>query len=536
MFSSAARLFETQVQAINDLNVFPVPDGDTGTNMYLTLKDVVSGSQKADTDSAGEVARVMASAALNACRGNSGVILYSLFKGIAAGLEGKSDFGLGDLADAFELAREYAYQSVSEPVEGTILTVITSVAQAARDSANADADVQQAFDSICEAAKTTVALTPTMLPVLRDAGVVDAGGQGLYVILEGARASLAGEEIADVQVSASVGVEGNVGSISQKFLQSIEHEEYGYCTNFVIQGEGLDPNAVRSSVAELGRSVVVVGDETTVRVHVHAEDPGPIVSLATSQGTIGQVSIQNMDEQRRELSDARQRETGISANAQQSVSIAVVAVAWGEGIEAVFANDGGASILRAGDTMNPSVGEILDAIKNAPSENVIFLPNNKNIIPAANQALESSDKAVRIIPTRSIPQGIAAVLAFNAESDLDSNAAEMEDAIVGVQTAEICDSVRPVELNGVSVGQGQVIGLLEHELVVAGDKPDEVLLSLLQEANASDAELVTLYWGGPLSQADAERASESVSSHFPNAEVEIVRGAQPYYHYIISIE
>ncbi|MCI0440922.1 MAG: DAK2 domain-containing protein, partial [Chloroflexi bacterium] len=399
MFASAASLFERNKEQINALNVYPVPDGDTGTNMYLTLSEVSRAAGKMQTASAGEVSAAMARAALYECKGNSGLILYQFFKGIAAALEGKADFGVGELALAFERARTLAYKAVPNPVEGTLLTVISSVARAARECADSGLPVQETLDAICDAARETVALTPTMLPTLRDAGVVDAGGQGLSVILEGVRAHVSGQGVEGLQVDVPepIGVAQGAGRVSAAFLESVEHEMYGYCTNLVIRGESLDLDSIREDVSQLGRSLVVVGDESLVKVHIHAEDPGRVLSYGVSLGTIGQVSIQNMDEQHREFSEARQRE-------QEAQSIAIVAVAWGEGIERIFADGGGATVIRAGDTMNPSVREILDAIERAPSENVIVLPNNRNIVASANQAAEVSPKSVRVVPTTSIPQ------------------------------------------------------------------------------------------------------------------------------------
>ncbi|HEX9641472.1 MAG TPA: DAK2 domain-containing protein, partial [Candidatus Krumholzibacteria bacterium] len=512
-------------------NVYPVPDGDTGTNMYLTLSEVAKAAERARTAAAGEVSAAMARAALYECKGNSGLILYQFFKGIAAALEGKADFGISELALAFEHARTLAYRAVPNPVEGTLLTVISSVARAARECAEAGLPVQETLDAICAAARETVALTPTMLPTLRDAGVVDAGGQGLSVILEGVRAHWSGTALEGLRVDAPepIGVAEGAGRVSVAFLESVEHEMYGYCTNLVIQGELLNPDEIREGVSPLGRSLVVVGDESLVKVHIHAEDPGRVLSYGVSLGTISQVNIQNMDEQHREFSEARQRE-------QETLPIAIVAVAWGEGIERVFEHDGGATIIRAGDTMNPSVRDILDAAERAPSQNVIVLPNNRNIVATAKQAAEVSEKTVRVVPTTSIPQGIAAMLAFDQDSDLDANIAAMEQAMCAVRTGEICAAVRDSMAEGVQVREGQIIGLLDRKLLVAGDDANGVLVSLLQRAGVTDGNLITLYWGAPLREEDAEAAKQMLEEAFEDAEVDIVAGGQPLYHYIVSIE
>ena len=542
MFSVATQLFERNVGIVDALNVFPVPDGDTGTNMFLTLRDVMKEADGLQSASAGEMASAMARGALMGARGNSGVILSQFFKGVALELEGKADFGAADLGLAFQSAREHAYKAVGEPVEGTMLTVISSVARAAQESADAGGTVHELFDVSCEAAREAVALTPTMLPVLREAGVVDAGGQGLSVILEGIRRYARGEEVevAELEppapVGVPVGVQAGAGVVSQEFLQATDEELYGYCTQFLIQGQGLDPEAVREQMSSLANSTVVVGDDTAVKVHVHAHDPGPIVSFAVSLGTLSQVKIDSMDEQHREYSVARHREAGPEPSKAKVAPIAVVAVAWGRGLETVFTDLGASNILAAGDTMNPSTNEILESVESALSDNVIFLPNNRNIVPAAMQAVEITNKSLKVVPSKTIPQGIAAMLAFNPEKDLDDNVSDMESTLSTIRTGEVCRAVRPVTLNGVAVDEGQIIGLLERELVVAGDEPTDVLMSLVQAADVSDGDLVTLYWGQALTQDDADAARELVEAAFPKAGVEAVPGGQPHYHYIVSIE
>ena len=538
MFSCATRLFEKNVEAINALNVFPVPDGDTGINMFLTLGDVVKEAEGAQSASAGEIASAMARGALMGARGNSGVILSQFFKGIALELGDKPDCGVPDLAAAFQSAREHAYKAVGEPVEGTLLTVISSVAKAARERSDAGDTVQEFFDAVCDAARESVALTPTMLPVLRDAGVVDAGGHGLSVILEGIRLYLRGEEGAIKQMPppAPVGVEVGAGTVSREFLEATEEELYGYCTQFLIQGQDLDPEAVREKMASLAHSTVVVGDDSMVKVHVHADDPGAIISYAVSLGSLSQVKMDNMDEQHREYSVARRQDSGAVPVQTSAASIAVVAVAWGQGLETVLADLGAAYVMPAGDTMNPSVQEILDAVEGVPSDTVIFLPNNPNIVAAAEQAVDLCKKRLRVVQATTIPQGIEALLAFNPEKDLDENLAEMGRTLAAVRTGEVCQAARPVVLNGVSVREGQIIGLLERELVAAGDEPTEVLVSLVRAAEVAEGDLVTLYWGQRLTQQDADAARQRLEDAVPGAEVEIVPGGQPHYHYILSIE
>ena len=537
MFSVATRLFERNVGTIDALNVFPVPDGDTGTNMFLTLRDVIAAAEGIQSSSAGEVASSMARGALMGARGNSGVILSQFFKGMALGLRDKSHFGAPELALAFHAAREHAYKAVGDPVEGTLLTVISTVAETARESSAAGAQLPEVLDVVCQAARESVAATTTMLPVLREAGVVDAGGYGLSVLLEGVRLYLNGRgpETLDMEPPTPVGVELGEPVVSARFLTATDEELYGYCIQFLVEGEELDLGSIRREMGSLAQSVVVVGDEAMIKVHVHADDPGPIISYGVSLGTLSQVSVQNMDEQHREYSVARRRDAS-DGPTKSGAAVDVVVVALGAGLQRVFTELGASQVLAGGDTMNPSIGEILDAIEAAPAESVILLPNNSNIVPAAKQAAELSQKQLSVVETTTIPQGVAAMLAFNPESALDANVSGMEDVLPSVRSGEVCRAVRPVQLNGVSVSEGQFIGLLERQLAVAGDQPIDVLMSLLKEAEVSEGDLVTLYYGQELTQQSAEIAQKQAMAAFPGIETEVVAGGQPHYEFIVSIE
>ena len=539
MFSTAALLMERNVEAINALNVFPVPDGDTGTNMYLTLRAVVEGANTSRQAPAAEVAATMARGALMGARGNSGVILSQFFKGLALGLEGASDFGSQELVSAFQHAKEHSYKAVGEPVEGTILTVISSVAEATQRALaqNGIVAVADICEAACEAASESVARTPTMLPVLREAGVVDAGGYGLAVMLEGVRRFVNGvsaDAPSEVPPPEPVGIDGTAGAVSTDFLEATDEEMYGYCTQFLVQGHGLAPDAIRERMADMARSAVVVGDDTMVQVHVHTEDPGPVVSVGVSHGILSQVKIENMDAQHGEFSAARRG--GAASPEKEKAEVAVVAVAWGVGLEVLFTSLGASGIVAGGDTMNPSVQDMMEAVQGAPSDNVVILPNNRNIVPAAVQAANNSSKTVRVVPTRSIPQGVAAMLSFNPERDLDSNVGDMEGALSSVQTGEVTEAVRAVTLGGVQVEPGRLIGLLEGKLVVAGEDLGEVFGSLLKKAEVSEGNLVTLYRGDPLASDDADKLMQETVATFPGVEVELVEGGQPLYHVIVSIE
>ena len=537
----AAGLLRANVEVINSLNVFPVPDGDTGTNMFLTLDAVVKALDGSGERTAGEAAAVMSRAAMMEARGNSGIILSQFFKGLAVGLEGSETLGTAEMANALAEARAASYKAVADPVEGTMLTVIDWMARAAAESETAGRSMSEMLAHIGCEAESAVSNTPTMLAVLREAGVVDAGGHGLSVMFEGVRRAHAGEaspESAGVlDVPEAIGVDhsaARAGVVSESFLAHAEHEEFGYCVQFVVEGEGLDVDAIRDQIMEVSQSTVVVGGSETIRVHGHAEDPGPMISAAVVHGQLGRVSMQNMDEQHVEFAESH-RDAAPSAGSADTQKVSLVSVAWGSGIEEVFRHYGASGLLQGGDTMNPSVSQVLEALNAAPSDSVVFLPNNKNIIPAAQQAAELSPKTVEVVPTRTIPQGVAALLAYDSESDADENAERMTEALQGVSSGEITTSQRTVSLNGVEASEGQTIGMLDGRLVAAGDGVAPVLADLLRSTDF-EAELVTLYWGGDLDEEAAEAVSEAVEPGFPEAEFELVHGGQPHYHFLVSIE
>ena len=542
MFSAAMKLLERHVEAVNALNVFPVPDGDTGTNMFLTLREMLSHTDELEGSSAGEMAGAMARGALMGARGNSGVILSQFFKGIASELEGKSDFGAVDMAASMERAREHSYNAVGKPVEGTLLTVIARVADAATESAQSGETVLGLMDAVCDASRRAVELTPTILPILREAGVVDAGGLGLYIVLEGVRTYLRNEDPGSKEVPlpgpvGAIGVEAGQGpvTVSSEFLDAADDELYGYCTQFIVSGEQLDPEALRERMALLAASIVVVGDRSMVKVHVHVDDPDPILSVGASLGSVSQVKIDNIDEQHQEFALSRRAESRPPV-VTGGGDVGVVTVGWGQGIETVFSDLGAARVITGGDTMNPSVRKIVDAVESVEAGHIIVLPNNRNIVPAANQASELSTKAVRVVPTTTIPQGIAAILAFNSESDVEENLAAMQSMLPSIRTGEVGRAVRAALINDLEVREDQTIGLLERKLVAVGDDPTDVLLKLLRKAAVSEGDLVTLYWGRSLTPGRAEEAQRFVESSLPGVEVEVVPGGQPHYDYIVSIE
>lgn len=510
--------------AINALNVYPVPDGDTGTNMVLTMQSAWQEIEGTTERNIGRVARQMAQGALMGARGNSGVILSQIWRGFARSLDEKPICRAADLVAACREATATAYKGVVKPVEGTILTVTRMVTDAAARAASMTDDLEQILEQMVHAAREAVLLTPSLLPVLREAGVVDAGGQGLAIILEGMLRYVRGEPVTEgVEVQAAgalVGVEAQFGAGG-----------YGYDVQFLLVGQDLDVDAIRQAITEMGDCPLVVGDPTLVKVHVHVTDPGAPLSYAVKLGSLRDVVVEDMQAQYREFVAAQ----GAPA-APTPVEIGVVAVAAGEGLARVFQSLGAHVVIEGGQTMNPSTKDLLEAIESVPSDQVIVLPNNSNIILAAEQARSLTQKQVAVVPSRTIPQGISALLALNAQASLEDNVVAMTRALDDVQTGEVTTATRSAKINGVEVAEGQIIGLLDGELRVADHTVEDVVQALLREMNAEAHEIITLYYGESVTEEEANALAERIRAQWPDQEVELIAGGQRFYHYIMSVE
>ncbi len=530
MFAAATSWLEKSVPDINALNVFPVPDGDCGTNMLLTMRSTLEEAYRAPDNDAGAVAQAMARGALMGARGNSGVILSQIFRGLARGLEGRGSFSGKDFADALARGSTVAYKALTRPVEGTILTVARDAAAAARDASARKNDLVPIMEATVAAARESVANTPTLLPTLRQAGVVDAGGQGLYVLFEGALHHLKGETDLMKERRPEV-VPSSVPLVSRSPQLMTEKEEpYGYCTEFVLQGhKRLYPEKLKKSLADEGQSLIVAGDENLVHIHIHTFDPGKVLHQATSLGILHEIKIQNMDDQHREYTEM------VKAQAP-APAIATVAVVSGDGLGQVFRSLGAGAIVPGGQTMNPSTREMLQAVESVPQQKVIILPNNENVVPAAKQVQELTSKKVKVVPTQTVPQGVAALLAFNYDADLKTNAAMMESALPAVKTIEVTRAVRPATIGDVKILNRQAIGFVDGELTAVGSKPAEVLLEVLQKMDTEKSEIVTVYYGKTTRRSEAEGVAEGIRERLPNLEVELVYGGQPHYNYIASVE
>ena len=520
-------------EEINALNVFPVPDGDTGTNMVLTMQAAWEEVAGVDENNVGKVAHRVAHGALMGARGNSGVILSQIWRGMARHLDNKEWLTASDLAAALEEGVRTAYKGVIRPVEGTILTVAREAAEEATLAAGRTTDLSVVLERAVRRAWDALARTPDLLPVLAEAGVVDAGGQGLCVILEGMMRALRGEVMGESAAVATT-VMGPAFA-----AEAVPEEEYGYDVQFLIVGQNLDVEAIRRDIDAMGTSTLVVGDSEMVKVHVHVPDPGVPLSYAVRLGSLRDVVVEDMQAQYREFVRAREQARPAPAMMVSGApprEVGVVAVVSGDGLEKVFMSLGASAVVPGGQTMNPSTEEILRVVESLPTPKVVILPNNGNIILAARQAQELSQKEVVVVPTRSIPQGVAALLAFNHQAGLEENAETMERAAREVHTGEVTTATRDASLNGVQVRQGQIIGLQDDQLVVSGDTVDEVVEALLDRMGVADLEIVTLYYGAGVRQEEAEALAARLQEKYPDQTFEVVYGGQPHYFYILSAE
>ncbi|HUV76091.1 MAG TPA: DAK2 domain-containing protein [Dehalococcoidales bacterium] len=529
MFSAATGWLEKSSPEIDALNVFPVPDGDTGTNMLLTMRSTMEEAYRAPDHSASAVAQAMAKGALMGARGNSGVILSQILRGLAQGLAEKEIFTAIDLVNALQQSSAMAYQGISNPVEGTILTVMREVAEVAQAQASGgETDMVAVMEVAVDAASESVARTPYLLEVLREAGVVDAGGQGLYTILDGALRYLKGEtELMRFRKPQIV-----VSELpATKPAQMVADEEipYGYCTEFLLKGEKLIPDKIKKRLEKKGESLIVVGDKSAVRIHIHALDPGDVITYVTGLGTVHQVSIRNMDEQHQDFLEMQKDRT-------PTADMAIVVVAAGDGLTEVFTSLGASAIVPGGQTMNPSTKDLLHAVESVIPDKVIILPNNKNIVATANQVQSVTSKTIEVVPAETIPQGVAALLAFDYEANLTTNAEIMKKAISAVRTIEITRATRSTKLGGLEIKRKQPIGILDGDLIAVGKDNTEVLNQVLARLDLGKAEVVTVYYGADTEAAEAEQIVSSLREQHSQLQVELVRGGQPHWNYIISIE
>jgi len=518
-------------EEVNRLNVFPVPDGDTGTNMLLTLQSAVEDVKESNAAEVSKIAKLASHGSLMGARGNSGVILSQIFRGFARAVEGKSSLAPRELAAAFEEAANAAYRAVNKPTEGTILTVAREAGRAAATAAGApDASVPRVIAAAAAGARAAVLKTPGQLQILRDAGVVDAGGFGLQLILEGMLKSV---EETDAALGAVVAAVRPAAPAAQVSL-ALPEGGWGYCTEFLIEGTNLDPDLIRDQIEALGNSVLVVGEPELVKVHVHTDDPTRVINLAGGYGKLLKLNVGDMSTQHKRI-----LETEGATPAQQAPrpnGVGIVAVVAGRGLVDIFRGLGVDAIIEGGQTMNPSTQDMLTAIESLPYDEVLLLPNNGNVIAAAKQVVGLTKKKVHLIETHSVPQGVSAVVAFRPESSGAENTKAMKAEAERVQTIEVTHAVRDTRSNGLRVRKGDVIGLINDKLEFAGADYAEVVKKALGRLGPNAYELVTVYRGEQASDDEMSKLESEIRNDYPNLEVEVQQGGQQHYPFILSVE
>jgi DAK2 domain fusion protein YloV len=522
MFQAGSRWLELHLHVVNGLNVFPVPDGDTGTNMLLTMRAALQEMDQAGDHQAGTLAAAGARGALLGARGNSGVILSQFLQGLASGLAGKTTFTGTDWAQAVNRGVQQAYGSVSRPVEGTILTVARVAAEATMAAAESGEDVAAQLARMVAAARTAQASTPDLLPVLKEAGVTDSGGQGLLYILEGALQGLNGGEL---------DLAGEPVPALRPAL-ALDQATYGYDVQFLIQGEQLQVEAIRGRLSQMGWSVLVVGDDTLVKVHLHAEDPESPLAYGRTLGHISDIVIENMAEQARAF---LQPGAATSAEAGEE-QVAVVALVAGQGLVEIFNSLGADRIVPGGLSLNSGADELLATIRALELEDILILPNHENGLLAAQRIQNLVQRTIRVVPTQTIPQGIAALLAFNRRASLEDNFRRMAEAAQKVVTLALTRAVKSSSLPGLNVQVGDVLGLCNNHLWTIGQTEPEVVLALLARLEIEQFEIMTIYQGQEVTSAQVEALTESIAKSYPSLQVEWYPGGQADYHYIMSLE
>jgi uncharacterized protein len=557
-FRAAVANLEAHVDEINSLNVYPVPDGDTGSNMFATVKAALDEADAVAGQSADRVAAAISFGALMGARGNSGVITSQIFRGMAEALGGKKRFNGLDLAHALTEGARTAYGAVAKPVEGTILTVIREAAAGAVEAAEHDDDIETVLGATLAAAERSVARTPSLLAILREAGVVDSGGQGLYRLFQGALLHLTGK--------TPVGAARGRRSQGPKPSTLVAHadEGFGYETMFLVRARGRDPldvDAIRDHLESIGESVLVAGDGRALKVHVHNERPDLVIGYGLSLGDMSRITVENLDNQARDVRETRAAEfTGTAAPAPTEASIArpaptsatgegngtgpssdlpslaVIAVTAGDGLEAIFRDFGVASVVQGGQSANPSTGELLKAVDAVKAREVLLLPNNPNVVLAARQVASMTDRPVQVVPTRNAAEGFAALLALDPGMDAASNVAPMTEAGRAIQSLVVTEAVRDATIGGKKVKRGQTIALDPDDGLVAVDSDREKCVRKAMTALSPGFELVTLFYGDGADLAEAEAIARVIGSVVRGAEIEVRHGGQPYYRYLISAE
>ncbi|MGG4406197.1 DAK2 domain-containing protein [Geobacillus stearothermophilus] len=543
MVQQGAAHLANNAKAVDALNVFPVPDGDTGTNMNLSMTSGAKEVKAHVSDHIGNVAAALAKGLLMGARGNSGVILSQLFRGFAKAVEGKPQVDGFEFAAALQAGVDTAYKAVMKPVEGTILTVAREAARKAIETAKKDRDVVSVMEAALAEAKAALKRTPELLPVLKEVGVVDSGGQGLVYVYEGFLAALKGEAVSTAP--AEVPMEKLVKMAHHQSAQSHIHTdeiEFGYCTEFMVRFEKdklaqhpFSEEVFRRDLSRFGDSLLVVADDELVKVHIHSETPGEVLTYGQRYGSLINIKIENMREQHANIV-GKEAERPLQAGAEEAKPYGIVAVAMGAGVAELFQSIGAHAVIEGGQTMNPSTEEIAEAIRRVNAETVFVLPNNKNVVMAAKQAAELSERQVIVIPSKTVPQGMAALLAFNPAQSAEQNERAMTAALSRVKTGQVTFSVRDTTIDGVEIEKGDYMGLFDDRIVVADKDKLAVTKRLLDALIDEESEIVTILYGEDATEVEVETVVAYLETEYDGVEVEVHNGRQPLYPFIISVE
>ena len=540
MFLSGAKNLEAKKEWINELNVFPVPDGDTGTNMTLTIMSAASEVNALSEPDMKKLAKAISSGSLRGARGNSGVILSQLLRGFTKVIEQYEEIDAPIFAKSFEKAVETAYKAVMKPKEGTILTVAKGAAEKAAEIAENSENLKQFFTEVIEEAETVLAKTPELLPVLKEAGVVDSGGQGLVEVLKGALDGYLGKEINldFVKPAAKPAITTPVSSKESNI-------KFGYCTEFIIMLERefteKDEEKFKEYLMSIGDSLVVVADEDIVKVHVHTNAPGEAIQKALTYGQLSNMKIDNMRLEHHEkvIKEAEKMAAQQAAEkkAEPAEEVGFISVSAGDGMGEIFKELGADYLIQGGQTMNPSTEDMLKAIDQVNAKNIFILPNNKNIILAANQARDlTEDKNIVVIPTKTIPQGITAMISYVPEKSVEENTEEMTEAMGNVKTGQVTYAVRDTRIDEMDIHQGDIMGIGDKGILAVGQDIQKVAVDMTCKMTNEDSELISIYYGADVTEADAEEISSRLEEIYPDFDIEINYGGQPIYYFVISVE
>lgn len=544
MVQVGAKCLDHNAEYVNSLNVFPVPDGDTGVNMNLTMTSGAKAAKDSTSDSVGDIANALAKGLLMGARGNSGVILSQLFRGFAKNVESKETLTGQDLAEAFNHGVEVAYKAVMKPVEGTILTVARVAAETGKLKAEQVNDCEIVMTAIVEGARKALAQTPEMLPVLKEVGVVDSGGQGLLFIYEGFLSGLTGKELdLPTHTPTTAEMDEMVNAEHHRSVQgqlATEDIKYGYCTEIMVKiGEGptvketFEYETFRSHLSEIGDSLLVVADDEIIKVHVHTEQPDEVLRYGLLFGSLIKIKVDNMRLQHETIIENDEPD---SSEQLPHAKYSVITVAAGDGVQKLFRSLGCRSVINGGQTMNPSTEDIIKAIENANADNVIILPNNKNIFMAAEQAAEVSDIPAVVIPTKTISQGMAAMLGFADNLTLEENAQNMTAMLEDVISGQVTTAVRDTTIDGLEIKEGQFLGMIDNKIVESTNDIEQTVINTIEKMLTEDSEIVTIIIGEDGNSEQAQRIADAVSNLDDELEIEIHQGDQPVYPYLFSVE